>query len=306
MKTLKTPKILFFGLDHSICAGISCSIEELGLCARADIHPGPGDPPIHSNGYDIIVVDLDMVISRENPGFMEAPQGNGSFAKILAVSEQGADAPISDLLRPHVFDWIEKPIKADLLLRRVVFALQFLERELRIERMADELNAFRSGALSQNSELEPLRNQLLDTKKALSVLAHNIHTEREDVEKQIALKLRSLVIPAVDKLKNMKGLAPYSAEIKVISTLIEHMTSDFIVDARIASILTTAELRVASLIKNGLSTDDIARQLNVTPGTVRTHRKRIRKKLNIAKASYSLNNFLISQVEGSKGRNGED
>jgi DNA-binding CsgD family transcriptional regulator len=59
--------------------------------------------------------------------------------------------------------------------------------------------------------------------------------------------------------------------------------------------LSFTELRIASLVKGGVTTEEIARQLHIAESTVRTHRKNIRKKLNINTAQYSLRNFLNSR-----------
>jgi DNA-binding CsgD family transcriptional regulator len=52
------------------------------------------------------------------------------------------------------------------------------------------------------------------------------------------------------------------------------------------------ELRVAMMIKKGFSSEEIARLLNVSPHTVKTHRRSIRKKLNIKNSSINLSSYL--------------
>jgi len=58
--------------------------------------------------------------------------------------------------------------------------------------------------------------------------------------------------------------------------------------------LTRAELRVAQLVKQGLSTKQIARGLSVSPETVNVHRKRIRRKLGIDDRSSNLFSVLMT------------
>ncbi len=78
------------------------------------------------------------------------------------------------------------------------------------------------------------------------------------------------------------------------------ITSDLTMDAKIGSTLTNTELKIASLIRTGYSTEEIAKRMNVAPSTVRTHRKKIRKKLKINRSQYSLKNYLISHTGGSR------
>jgi DNA-binding CsgD family transcriptional regulator len=57
------------------------------------------------------------------------------------------------------------------------------------------------------------------------------------------------------------------------------------------------ELRVALMIGNDMTTEEIAAQLCISPETVKTHRRNIRKKLGIAGTKHQLNNYLRS-LEG--------
>jgi DNA-binding CsgD family transcriptional regulator len=58
--------------------------------------------------------------------------------------------------------------------------------------------------------------------------------------------------------------------------------------------LTPAEVRVATMIKNDLESQKIADKLFVSLHTVKTHRRNIRKKLNIKNAQINLANYLKS------------
>ncbi|RLB16038.1 MAG: hypothetical protein DRG35_03380 [Deltaproteobacteria bacterium] len=65
----------------------------------------------------------------------------------------------------------------------------------------------------------------------------------------------------------------------------------------IPALLSASEVRVAALIKNGLNTRQVAQQLNVSEETVKTHRRDIRKKLNIQNSNISLATYLRSKWE---------
>jgi len=141
-----------------------------------------------------------------------------------------------------------------------------------------------------------LNTQLLDTNRALSIFAQNIEREREEIETRIALKLRSLIIPMVTKLRNDEALHKFWDQLDILTTQVEDLTSGFAMDSRVAMTLSFTQLRIASLIKNGITTEEIARQLHIAESTVRTHRKNIRKKLKINNAQFSLRNFLNSRA----------
>ena len=120
--------------------------------------------------------------------------------------------------------------------------------------------------------------------------------EREEVQKQIALKIRNLIIPIVAKLRNDQALHNLGAQLDILIAQIEDLTSGFAIDSRVAKTLSFSELRIGALVKNGLTTEEIARQLHISKSTVRAHRKNIRKKLHITDAQYTLKNFLDSRT----------
>ncbi len=191
---------------------------------------------------------------------------------------------------------LEKPFQNELLYHSILRALKALETERESKRLIDDLKQSRSELLTHQQRLENLNTQLLDTNRALSIFAQNIEREREEIEKRIALKLRNLIIPMVEKLRNDPALSRYEAQLDMLTAQIEDLTSGFAMDSRVAMILSFTELRIASLIKNGITTEEIARQLHIAESTVRTHRKNIRKKLKINNVQFSLRNFLNSKA----------
>jgi PAS domain S-box-containing protein len=174
--------------------------------------------------------------------------------------------------------------KAEQVLRR---ANDELERCV-VERTAELQKA--------NVDLENLNTQLLNTNRALSTFAQNIESQKAKTENEIALRLRNLVMPMVAELKNDKALAGYEGKLDMLITRIEDLTAGFTMDFRLGVVLSITELRIASLVKNGVTAAEIARQLHISESTVRTHRKNIRKKLKINDAKYSLRDFLNSRA----------
>ena len=159
---------------------------------------------------------------------------------------------------------------------------------------------WRSGKELQraNIELNEVNLQLMETNNALSVLARNLDATRRESEKRIVQRTRTLIIPIIEKLQYEKNLAKYRVEFDLLVDYIENLTSDLANDIKVATVLSTSEMRVASMIKNGMSSEDIAEHLNLSAFTVKTHRKNIRKKLKLQNSGVNLKSYLESEMTG--------
>ena len=296
MEAFKNSRITIVDDDLLVCENLTELIKNWGLCAEVFTKPESALKHIRDNGCDIVL--LDVFISDVS-GLDLIPQiGNEASddLKIIIITGFADKDTAIRALRLGAFDLLEKPFHNELLYHSILRAFKSLENERGFKTLIADLKQSRSELLGQQKRLENLNAQLSDTNRALSIFAQNIEREREDIEKRIAVKLRNLIIPMVQKLKNDKALSRYEGQLDMLTMQIEDLTSGFTMDSRVAAVLSFTELRVASLIKNGITTEDIARQLHISESTVRTHRKNIRKKLKINNVQYSLRNFLNSKA----------
>jgi len=185
----------------------------------------------------------------------------------------------------------------DLLSYSVNRALHIQETELQYKKTRETLQRSQADLLRHREKLENLNTKLIQTNQALTVLAQNIAREREETEKRIVLKTRSLIIPIIERLQHDKNLRRYEAELSMLLRELEDLTSGLAADTKIATSLSFSELRIASLIKNGLTTEEIAKHLHISPSTIKTHRKNIRRKLGITNQQQNLRNYLESRLE---------
>ncbi len=296
MEAFRDFRVTVLDDDQLICETLTELIRNWGLSAEFFTQPEGALKHIRENGCDVIL--LDVFISDVS-GLDLIPQISSEASddlKIIIITGFADKDTAIRALKLGAFDLLEKPFRNELLYHSILRAVKALENERGFRKLIDDLKQSRSELLGQQKRLENLNSQLRDTNRALSIFAQNIEREREDVEKRIAVKLRNLVIPMVQRLKNDKALAKYESQLEMLTMQIEDLTSGFTMDSRVAAVLSFTELRVASLIKNGITTEDIARQLHISESTVRTHRKNIRKKLKINNVQYSLRNFLNSKA----------
>ena len=163
--------------------------------------------------------------------------------------------------------------------------LELMEAAEKMERQHREL-------LHHKKELEKVNRELVDTNKALSVLARNIDRKREEAEKKITLSISSKILPLIEGLKNDKSLKNLETDLDLLIASLKELTPGLKNGSGIIYSLSSCELRVATMIKNGLTSPEIARLLYVSLDTVKTHRRSIRRKLNISNSKINLASYL--------------
>jgi len=145
--------------------------------------------------------------------------------------------------------------------------------------------------------LEVLKKQLEENYRALSILARNLDLTRRESEKRIIQRIQNFVMPIVEKLRQDKNLERYKTDFDLLIEYVRDLTSDLANDIKIPPSLSATELRVASLIKNGMSSQEIAKHLYVSASTVMSHRKNIRRKLDLHNSGINLKAYLESKLD---------
>jgi FixJ family two-component response regulator len=295
MEDFRDARIVVLDDDQGVCQTLTDLICSWGITAEGFTRPEPALTRVSESRCDVVLLDI-LLFDACGLDLIPEIQRNSTDLKIIIVTGFADKEMAIRALKLGAFDFLEKPFQPDLLHHTILRALKTLDHEREHGKLIVDLRQSRSELLAHKERLENLNSQLRDTNRALSIFAQNIEREREEVEKRIALKLRNLIIPIVEKLRRDKTLVKYESQLDMLVMQIEDLTSGFAMDSRIAAVLSFTELRIASLIKNGVTTEEIARQLNISASTVRTHRKNIRKKLKINNVQYSLRNFLSSKA----------
>ena len=206
-------------------------------------------------------------------------------AKTLWKGQSAAMVAIRDITLRKRFEEALGEINSELE-RRVE------ERTAELMDIAEKLEEKQRELLRHKLDLEKANEELVQTNTALSVLARNIDKKRDEVEKKIARTISAQIMPLIDEMKNDKLPEKSRVKIDVLSAYLNDLTPETAKGHDIIISLSAMELRVAMMIKNGFSSDEIGRLLHISPHTVKTHRRSIRKKLNITNANINLSSYL--------------
>jgi len=145
-------------------------------------------------------------------------------------------------------------------------------------------------------ELEQATRQLMENNNALSVLARNLEKSRKESEKRVFQRAVMLMMPIVEKLRQAPRLKPYRTDLTLLEGYIKDLTSGFAGELKAVALLSMTEMRIASMIRNGMTSEEIAKHLYISVSTVKTHRKNIRKKLNLCNSRINLRTYLMSEI----------
>ena len=130
---------------------------------------------------------------------------------------------------------------------------------------------------------------------SLKILLEKRDEDKEELEEKVIANVKEMVLPYVAKLKSTGLGALQETFTDIIESNLDAIISPFLKKLSSKYLnLTPTELRVADLVKHGLSTKEIGNLLNSSPETITGHRKSIRKKLQLKDKKSNLRTHLLS------------
>ncbi len=144
-------------------------------------------------------------------------------------------------------------------------------------------------------ELIEQKQSLEETNIAMKVLLKQREEDKLDLEKKVLNNVKDLVLPYVEKLKNPRLKARDRTLVDIIDTHLNDIISPLLQRFTNAKILLTPqEMQVASLVKDGKTSKEIADVLNVSETTINFHRKNLRVKFGLTNQRTNLRSYLLS------------
>lgn len=169
---------------------------------------------------------------------------------------------------------------------------------LRVVISHEEITAIKLSEEALRKSEAQLTQQKIDLEEAniaLKVLLKQRENDKSDLEQKVIANVKEMVMPYVEKLKRVNLKPKDKTIVDIIESHLQSIISPMIQNLTNASlILTPQEMQVASLVKDGKASKEIAAILNVAETTIHFHRKNLRKKFGLSNSQTNLRSFLLS------------
>lgn len=170
-----------------------------------------------------------------------------------------------------------------------------IERTLKLNTALKTIKRSEKELTQRKFALERLNRELVETNQALSALARNIDRDKDLLERNFYEIISTNIMPILKELEDDIGCRKRLADLELLKTYLYSLISDPTDYHEIVVCLSTQEMRVAAMIKRGLTSQKIADMLNISLDTVKFHRKNIRKKLKLQNSNINLTSYLKSK-----------
>lgn len=171
---------------------------------------------------------------------------------------------------------------------------------LKEERLLINAIAIRIGSamerISTKRQLEVERKALQNANITLREVLSKVKEEQNEVGKVILSNVDKAIIPILQTLQAEIHPSQHKF-IELIQKSLEEITSPFINKLSEQFMeLTASEIQICNMIRNGLSTKEIADLRHISHATVNRHRENIRKKLGLKNRKINLPTFLQTHM----------
>lgn len=164
-----------------------------------------------------------------------------------------------------------------------------IEQRTRVENKLIEANKTLEEKIKKRTAV------LEETNAALKVILNQREQDKKELAESITTNLNELVYPYFRQLNQTKISTKQKKIVEILQANLAQVMGPFVSKLTFWQYnLTHTEIRVADLIRNGLSNKEIAESLGVSINTILTHRHHIRNKLELKNKKINLRSFLKS------------
>jgi PAS domain S-box-containing protein len=282
-----------FGMIMGASCALYNRIEGGMLCTIGQWHTPPDFNPVDKPEghicYDLIKYDLDspfILKDLQHTSYMHTDPNVAHYGLRTYVGQKVKSGGVTVGALCAVYQEDFSPSESEIKVMGIIAsALSIQEEQHRAE---EELK-------TREKELFIKSRSLEEVNTALKVLLKRRDEDSKEFEKRVLLNVKKLIAPYIKRLKK-SGLNPDQLiYADILESNISEITSPFSKDLSAKYMdLTDQEIHVAHYIREGKTSKDIARLLNITVRTVNFHRENIRKKLGLTNKKTNIRSYLLA------------
>jgi PAS domain S-box-containing protein len=149
--------------------------------------------------------------------------------------------------------------------------------------------------MASTEELKAKTRALEEMNAALRVLLKQREEDKNDLEERILASVNELVIPHLGELKKCLSGQTELTHVHILESNLQGIISPFAQKLSMQFLhLTQKEIQIANLIKEGKTTKEIARFMDLSKFAIDTHRAHLRSKLGLTNKKANLRTYLSS------------
>jgi PAS domain S-box-containing protein len=171
-----------------------------------------------------------------------------------------------------------------------------IDRDITARKQSEEaLQKAHDELKGRTIDLEIKRKGLEELNTAMRVLLKKRDADKTNIEKYVLANVKQLIEPYFEKIKKTKLNAQQGALLRIVESNLNEIISPFMEEVSLKHFnMTSTEIQIAKQIRYGDTTKKIAQFMNVSPRTVETHRKNIRRKIGLEGKKANLRTYLLS------------
>jgi DNA-binding CsgD family transcriptional regulator len=172
------------------------------------------------------------------------------------------------------------------------------EERILLEAVAEHIAAMAKRIFAErdlnetNKQLTVEREALQEANAALRAVLSRIEEEKRGIQRDIQANVEKVLMPIIYALA-MEVPKAQRRYVELLRDNLEDITSPFIGQlSGLHRSLTPTEMGICNMIRNGLTSKEIAQMRGVSPATISRHRERIRRKLGLTGSDTNLAGYL--------------
>ncbi len=172
---------------------------------------------------------------------------------------------------------------------------ELAETNLKLEQEIDDRKKAERSLRKREKELQAQSHHLEEVNTALKVLLKQRDEDKKELGEIVLRNVQELVHPYLQKISSSRLNSQQRTLAHILETNLNNIISPFINKLSLGlSHLTPMEIRVAALVKDGMTNKEIAETLLVSKNTILFHRYNIRHKLGIKNKKINLRSHLLA------------